>query len=179
MINPTLLLGTGSVGFSYLRMSPLFYAFSIIQMNLVRYHLFLESRSSCVVHLFLKANVLMFHDSDYRNYYNGFGTMSGLPRCWKCLVQWLVIRWKPQGQVCLEISSVRPFHIPCITSMLISNFRPYRLSGYVVFPLFILSIYLGGAWSHWSERNSVYIIRLLAFSISPIVLLAAVLVRVR
>ena len=53
------------------------------------------------------------------------------------------------------------------------------LSGYIILPLFLLSIHLGGAWSSWSNSHSVYIVRLLAFSISPIVLLGAVLSRIR
>ncbi|KAI0747970.1 hypothetical protein C8Q80DRAFT_1169371 [Daedaleopsis nitida] len=55
----------------------------------------------------------------------------------------------------------------------------HRLSGYLLFPLFLLAAYLGGAWSSWSEKNSAYVVRLLAFTLSPIVLLGAVLVRVR
>lgn len=53
------------------------------------------------------------------------------------------------------------------------------LSGYLLFPLFLLAAYLGGAWSNWSTGNSAFLVRLLAFTVSPIVLLAAVLVRVR
>lgn len=53
------------------------------------------------------------------------------------------------------------------------------LSGYVLFPLFLLAAHLGGAWSNWSVGNSAYVVRLLAFTVSPIVLFAAVLVRVR
>ncbi|KAI0807172.1 hypothetical protein C8Q74DRAFT_1213187 [Fomes fomentarius] len=55
----------------------------------------------------------------------------------------------------------------------------HRLSGYVLFPLFLLAAHLGGAWSNWSVGNSAYVVRLLAFTVSPIVLFAAVLVRVR
>lgn len=55
----------------------------------------------------------------------------------------------------------------------------HRLSGYLLFPLFLLVAHLGGAWSSWSTGASSYFIRLLAFTISPIVLLAAILVRLR
>lgn len=55
----------------------------------------------------------------------------------------------------------------------------FSLSGYLLFPLFLLAAHLGGAWSNWSVNNSVFVVRLLAFTVSPIVLLAAVLVRVR
>ncbi|KAI0374731.1 hypothetical protein BV20DRAFT_387850 [Pilatotrama ljubarskyi] len=55
----------------------------------------------------------------------------------------------------------------------------HRLSGYLLFPLFLLAAHLGGAWSTWSNNNSPYVVRLLAYTISPIVLLAAILVRMR
>ncbi|KAH9854075.1 hypothetical protein C2E23DRAFT_819456 [Lenzites betulinus] len=55
----------------------------------------------------------------------------------------------------------------------------HRLSGYTLFPLFLFTAYLGGAWSNWTTGNSPYVVRLLAFTISPIVLLSAVLVRMR
>ncbi|RPD65981.1 hypothetical protein L226DRAFT_608899 [Lentinus tigrinus ALCF2SS1-7] len=55
----------------------------------------------------------------------------------------------------------------------------HRLSGYLLFPLFLLAAHLGGAWSSWSTANSAFVVRLLAFTVSPIVLLAAILVRVR
>ncbi|KAM5539033.1 hypothetical protein V8D89_007256 [Ganoderma adspersum] len=55
----------------------------------------------------------------------------------------------------------------------------HRLSGYLLFPLFLLVAHLGGAWSSWSTGSSSYIVRLLAFTISPIVLFGAILVRLR
>ncbi|THH32984.1 hypothetical protein EUX98_g1177 [Antrodiella citrinella] len=55
----------------------------------------------------------------------------------------------------------------------------HRLSGYVIYPLYLFAAYLGGAWSHWSENNSVLAVRLIAFTIAPAVLLLAVLSRVR
>ncbi|KAI8998786.1 hypothetical protein BD414DRAFT_133868 [Trametes punicea] len=57
--------------------------------------------------------------------------------------------------------------------------RHSRLSGYLLFPLFLLAAYLGGAWSTWSTSNSAYVVRLLAYTISPIVLFAAILFRMR
>lgn len=55
----------------------------------------------------------------------------------------------------------------------------HRLSGYLLFPFFLLVAHLGGAWSDWSTGASAYFVRLLAFTISPIVLLGAILVRLR
>ncbi|KAH9946249.1 uncharacterized protein BXZ73DRAFT_95751 [Epithele typhae] len=55
----------------------------------------------------------------------------------------------------------------------------HRLSGYVLFPLFLLTAHLGGAWSAWTTTHSSVVVRVLAYWISPIILLAAVLVRLR
>nr|AIY34644.1 hypothetical protein [Polyporus umbellatus] len=60
-----------------------------------------------------------------------------------------------------------------------SVWKYHRLSGYIVFPLFLLTAYLGGAWSSWTTGRSPFDVRLLAYTISPIVLFAAILVRVR
>lgn len=54
-----------------------------------------------------------------------------------------------------------------------------RLSGYIIYPLYLFTVYLGGAWSSWSGGHSVFIVRLLAFTLAPAVLLLAVLSRVR
>ncbi|KAI0637122.1 hypothetical protein C8Q77DRAFT_1154995 [Trametes polyzona] len=55
----------------------------------------------------------------------------------------------------------------------------HRLSGYLLFPLFLLAAYLGGAWSNWTTNNSPYVVRLLAYTISPVVLYVAILARLR
>jgi len=54
----------------------------------------------------------------------------------------------------------------------------HRLSGYILFPLFILTSYYGG-WSHWALKNSSFSTRVIAFTLSPLVLLASVLFRIR
>jgi len=55
----------------------------------------------------------------------------------------------------------------------------HRLAGYVIYPLYLFTAYLGGAWSHWSENNSVLFARFLGFTIAPAILLLAILSRVR
>ncbi|CDO70748.1 hypothetical protein BN946_scf184798.g63 [Trametes cinnabarina] len=55
----------------------------------------------------------------------------------------------------------------------------HRASGYLLFPLFLLAAHLGGAWSNWSTGNSPYVVRLLAYTVSPVVMFAAILVRMR
>jgi len=55
----------------------------------------------------------------------------------------------------------------------------HRVSGYTLYPLFILTAFLGGAYSGWSEKHSVVVVRLLAFWVAPATLLGAVFYRVR
>ncbi|KAI0361933.1 hypothetical protein OH77DRAFT_4834 [Trametes cingulata] len=55
----------------------------------------------------------------------------------------------------------------------------HRLSGYLLFPLFLVAAHLGGAWSTWATKGSPYVVRLLAYTISPVVLFAAILARMR
>ncbi|KAH8108155.1 hypothetical protein BXZ70DRAFT_914431 [Cristinia sonorae] len=55
----------------------------------------------------------------------------------------------------------------------------HRASGYIIYPLYLFTAYLGGAYSHWSGEHSVLVVRFLAFTIAPAVLLLAVFSRVR
>lgn len=55
----------------------------------------------------------------------------------------------------------------------------HRVSGYALFPLFVFTAFLGGAFSGWSEKHSVFIVRLLAFWVAPAALIGAVVARVR
>ncbi|KAI0080601.1 hypothetical protein K474DRAFT_1589520, partial [Panus rudis PR-1116 ss-1] len=55
----------------------------------------------------------------------------------------------------------------------------HRALGYVVFPLYLLSAYLGGAWSNWASKYSIFVVRLVAYWIAPFVLLVAIFARVR
>ncbi|KAI0781094.1 hypothetical protein BD413DRAFT_20793 [Trametes elegans] len=55
----------------------------------------------------------------------------------------------------------------------------HRLSGYLLFLLFLFAAHLGGAWSNWMTGNSPYVVRLLAYTLSPIVLFGAIVARLR
>ncbi|PPQ78531.1 hypothetical protein CVT25_011803 [Psilocybe cyanescens] len=55
----------------------------------------------------------------------------------------------------------------------------HRLSGYALFPLLLFTVHLGGAWSSWGERYSYGIVRLLAYTVAPVAILAGVYVRIR
>lgn len=57
--------------------------------------------------------------------------------------------------------------------------RDHRASGYLLFVSFLFTAYLGGAWSNFTTKGSPFIVRFLAYTIAPLVLLGAVVVRVR
>jgi len=54
----------------------------------------------------------------------------------------------------------------------------HRLSGYILFPLFILTSSYGG-WSYWALKHSSFSTRVIAYTLSPLVLLVSVLFRIR
>ncbi|EEB93168.1 hypothetical protein MPER_08220, partial [Moniliophthora perniciosa FA553] len=43
----------------------------------------------------------------------------------------------------------------------------HRLSGYILFPMLLFTVNLGGAWSNWGQKNNVIFVRILAFVIAP------------
>jgi len=55
----------------------------------------------------------------------------------------------------------------------------HRVSGYILFPLLIFSVYLGGAWSSWSAKYSIWLVRFIAFTAAPIAIMSGVYMRVR
>jgi len=55
----------------------------------------------------------------------------------------------------------------------------HRLSGYVLFTLLLITAHLGGAWSTWVRSYSHLSVRFIAYSVAPLVTLAAIYARVR
>ncbi|KAK7693294.1 hypothetical protein QCA50_002861 [Cerrena zonata] len=55
----------------------------------------------------------------------------------------------------------------------------HRALGYINFPLYIFTAYLGGAWSNWTALHSVFVVRLFAYWIAPFVLIGALFSRMR
>ncbi|KIK63701.1 hypothetical protein GYMLUDRAFT_40764 [Collybiopsis luxurians FD-317 M1] len=55
----------------------------------------------------------------------------------------------------------------------------HRLSGYILYSLLLLTVGLGGALSHWGEKNVPFPVRLTAYVLSPLVCLVAILSRMR
>ncbi|KAI0736612.1 hypothetical protein C8Q72DRAFT_800723 [Fomitopsis betulina] len=55
----------------------------------------------------------------------------------------------------------------------------HRLSGYLLFPLLLLTAFLGGLWSHFITRNAVLPVRIILFGVAPLCVLFSVFVRIR
>jgi len=55
----------------------------------------------------------------------------------------------------------------------------HRASGYLLFTMLIFTAHLGGAWSSWSVGSNSFALRLLGFTIAPLVILVSVYSRIR
>lgn len=55
----------------------------------------------------------------------------------------------------------------------------HRLSGYVLFPLLLITAHLGGAWSTWVTSHSQPVVRFVGYTLAPIVAIFAIYARVR
>ncbi|EKM55635.1 uncharacterized protein PHACADRAFT_256398 [Phanerochaete carnosa HHB-10118-sp] len=55
----------------------------------------------------------------------------------------------------------------------------HRAVGYAAFSLCMITLHLGGAWSHWATENSWWIVRVLVYTFAPAAILAAVFSRMR
>ncbi|KAF9072969.1 hypothetical protein BDP27DRAFT_1381964 [Rhodocollybia butyracea] len=60
-----------------------------------------------------------------------------------------------------------------------SVWKWHRFSGYVLFPLLLITVNLGGALSNWGQKNVWLPIRLIAYGLAPLVSWVAILSRVR
>ncbi|KAL5490205.1 hypothetical protein ACEPAI_5038 [Sanghuangporus weigelae] len=55
----------------------------------------------------------------------------------------------------------------------------HRLSGYLVYPLLLYTAHLGGAWSTYTNAHANPVMRIIAFSVGPIITVLAVFSRIR
>ncbi|KAJ3515957.1 hypothetical protein NLJ89_g1418 [Agrocybe chaxingu] len=55
----------------------------------------------------------------------------------------------------------------------------HRLSGYLLFPVLLFSTHLGGAWSSWGAKHTIWIIRFIAYTVAPLGILIGVYTRIR
>ncbi|KAF8810723.1 hypothetical protein BYT27DRAFT_7231872 [Phlegmacium glaucopus] len=60
-----------------------------------------------------------------------------------------------------------------------SLWKYHRLSGYLLFPCLLYTVHLGGAWSDWGTKYSIWLARFLAYTLSPAVILVALYRRIR
>lgn len=65
-----------------------------------------------------------------------------------------------------------------VRSLAILTFKK-RASGYLLFTMLILTAHLGGAWSAWSVASSSFALRLVGFTIAPLVILLSIYSRIR
>ena len=54
-----------------------------------------------------------------------------------------------------------------------------RLSGYILFPLVLFTVHLGGAWSTWGSKYASWSVRFLAYTVGPLGIILGVYARVR
>jgi len=60
-----------------------------------------------------------------------------------------------------------------------SVWKYHRLSGYLLFPLLLLTAHLGGGWSDWANSQAGPSIRFLAFTLAPMLIIVSVISRIR
>ena len=54
-----------------------------------------------------------------------------------------------------------------------------RLSGYVLYPFFVYAAHLGGAWSTYTNSHAGHLMRVIAYSVGPIITVIAVYSMIR
>jgi hypothetical protein len=55
----------------------------------------------------------------------------------------------------------------------------HRLSGYILLISLLTTVHLGGGWSTWVSEHSAYVVRLLAYTLAPVLILVSLYSRVR
>jgi len=55
----------------------------------------------------------------------------------------------------------------------------HRVSGYILFPLLLFTVHLGGAWSTWGTKYASWPFRFIAYTAVPVAILLGVYARVR
>ncbi|KXN90480.1 hypothetical protein AN958_04152 [Leucoagaricus sp. SymC.cos] len=55
----------------------------------------------------------------------------------------------------------------------------HRMSGYILFPLMLVTAHLGGGWSDWGHHYTSDVVRFLAYTVAPAVIFLCVYSRIR
>ena len=93
------------------------------------------------------------------------------------LVWWQGFRWRCQGEERLEVPSVCRFLIFLYSSLLKFTFN--SLSGYLLFPMFLITASIGGNYSDWTVSKTSAPVRALIFIVAPVVIVLGLFSRVR
>ncbi|KAF8906003.1 hypothetical protein CPB84DRAFT_1726619 [Gymnopilus junonius] len=56
---------------------------------------------------------------------------------------------------------------------------PYRVSGYILFPLLLFTVHLGGAWSTWGSKYASWFVRFVSYTAAPLAIILGVYTRLR
>lgn len=91
--------------------------------------------------------------------------------------RWFSFRRRSEGEEGVEIPSVCIF----LSASLESSTYPIlqSASGYLLFPLFLMTAAVGGNYSDWSTNNVNLIVRLLVFTVAPVFILLGLWGRIR
>jgi len=55
----------------------------------------------------------------------------------------------------------------------------HRLSGYILLISLLTTVHLGGGWSAWVSEHSAYVVRLVAYTLAPVLIIVSLYSRVR
>lgn len=79
----------------------------------------------------------------------------------------------------MEVPQVTNDALYLILVVKLTRLSALRLSGYILFPTLLFTAHLGGGKSTWVTNNSDSFVRLLAYTVAPLVILAGVYSRIR
>lgn len=71
------------------------------------------------------------------------------------------------------------FSFPCDSSESLTYIMQQSASGYLLFPLFLMTAAVGGNYSDWSTNNVNLVVRLLVFTVAPVFILLGLWSRIR
>ena len=83
----------------------------------------------------------------------------------------------PRAKLVWKYHRYAVIHVVSLTESFIG--RHCRFSGYLLFPLLLLTACLGGLWSHFVTRNTLLPVRIILFGVAPLCTFIAVFARIR
>lgn len=95
------------------------------------------------------------------------------------MVRGRCLRRRYEGQRSLEVPSVSVANLRFSRSSRAYAYLRNRMSGYLLFPLFMFVAHLGGGWSNFSVKNTDFLLRVLSYTFAPLIMVVAVSSRAR